>query len=57
MIRAFFEYLPCYFKTYRKWRGGVWRYVICKSAPLIGCWIHNEQPMWWEYAIKEENYG
>lgn len=58
LIAAFFRYLPCYFKVYRKLRGGTWKYVVCKyPAPINSCWIHNEEAHWSEFIEKEEVYA
>ena len=57
MLLAILEYFPCYFKWYRKFRGGNWKYVFHK---YIGgnpsCWIHNSESFWFEFVEIEENY-
>lgn len=58
LLIAFFEYLPCYFKFYRRIKGGTWKYVTCKyPAPINSCWIHNEEAKWWELIDREEIYA
>ena len=47
------------FKPYRWLIGGNWKYVVCKPAPWLSCWISTkmkEEALTFEFVEKEENY-